>query len=199
MINNEIIDEIPEAKILSEYKTDFSFSFKESNIFSLLLFFCCFILFINLFGLIWGYHHTWIVAEKFIFNVYITLPVIIAGLFLHEIIYGFTLIIFANIKITNLKAGICWVNFTPYIHCKHPVLVTNYRISTFAPVLLTGIIPVIISIFFNSVYLLFFGIIFIVVSGTDLLSLWKIRKINGNYFASDHPERAGCQVFENPF
>ena len=195
----ETFNEITEENILLEYKTDYSFSYKESNTFSILLFVSCSLFFVGLFGIIWGFEHTWVLAEKFIFNVYITIPVLVIGIFLHEILHAITLIIFAGIKIKHLKAGINWLNFTPYIHCKHPVSVTNYRISTIAPALLMGIIPAILSIFLNSVYFLFFGIIFIVTSGSDLLSLWKIRKTKGDYLTSDHSERAGCQVFENPF
>lgn len=195
----EIITEITEEKILSEYKIDYSFSYKESNIFSILLFISCFLFFVGLFGIIWGFEHTWIIAEKFVFNVYITIPVLITGIFLHEFLHAVTLLVFSETKIKHLKAGINWINFTPYIHCKHAVSVKVYRISTIAPALLMGIIPVTISIIVNNVIFLFFGILFIVTSGSDILSLWKIRKIKNDYLASDHAERAGCEVFENPF
>ena len=198
-MDQEIIEETSNDKILSDYKTDYSFSYKESNIFSFLLFVFSFVLFIGLFGLIWGFTHTWTIAEKFIFNVYITVPVLIIGMFLHELLHAITLLIFADIKISNLKAGINLINFTPYIHCKHPVKVSIYRISTIAPALLMGIIPTIIAISIDYVPMLFFGIIFIVTAGSDLFSLWKLRKVNGNYLASDHAERAGCIVIEDPF
>ncbi len=198
-MDQQIIEEIPEEKILSEYKTDYSFSYTESNTFSVLLFIFSFVIFIGLFGFIWGFSHTWTVAEEFIFNVYITIPVLIIGIFLHEFLHAITLLIFADVKISNLKAGINWISFTPYIHCKHPIKVSSYKISTFAPALLMGIIPTLLAFIINSVPLLFFGILFIVTAGSDLFSLWKLRKVKGNYFASDHPEKAGCVIFENPF
>lgn len=198
-MEEQLIEEIPEEKILSEYKTDYSFSYTESNTFSVLLFIFSFIFFIGLFGLIWGYSHTWTIAEKFIFNVYITIPVLIVGIFIHELIHAITLLLFADIKISNLKAGVNWINFTPYVHCKHPVKLSAYKLSTFAPALLMGIIPTFTSLVIDSVPLLLFGIIFIVTAGSDLYSLWKLRKVKGNYFASDHPEKAGCVIFENPF
>lgn len=192
-------EEITEDKILSEYQTDYSFSYKESNTFSVLLFVFCSLFFVVLFGIIWGFEHTWLVAEKFIFNVYITIPVLVAGIFFHEFLHAITLLIFSEIKLTHLKAGINWINLTPYIHCKHAVSVSVYRISSITPALLMGIIPITISLLINFVPLLFFGIIFLVASGSDLLSLWKIRKIKNNFLVADHSERAGCKVFENPF
>jgi hypothetical protein len=198
-MDKQINDEIPEDKILSEYKTDYSFSYKESNTFSIILFIFSFVFFIGIFGLIWGFKYTWIISEKFIFNAYITIPVIICGIFIHELLHALTLLIFGNIKISNLKAGINWINFTPYVHCKHPISVSIYRKSTFAPALLIGIIPTLIAVFLGNVQLLFFGILFIVTAGSDLFSLWKLRKVKGNFLASDHPDKAGCFVFENPF
>ena len=102
-MNEETLNEVSEENILFEYKTDYSFSYKESNIFSMLLFVSCFLFFVGLFGIIWGFEHTWVLAEKFIFNVYITIPVLVIGIFLHEILHAITLIIFAGIKIKHLK------------------------------------------------------------------------------------------------
>jgi len=185
--------------VFDEYAIDYSFSYKESNIFSFILFIFSFVFFVGIFGFIWGFEHTWIIANKFIFNVYITIPVIIIGIFVHELLHIIPLLIISKVEIKQLKAGINWYNFTPYIHCKHPVLLKEYRISTLTPALIMGIFPILISIAINNVYLLFFGLIFLVTSGSDIFSIWKTRKIKGSYFAADHHELAGCKIFENPF
>lgn len=195
----EPINEVDSENILSEYKTDYSFSYKEANTFSILLFLFCVVFFAGIFGFIWGFEHIWIVAEKFIFNIYITIPILASGIFFHEFLHAITLLIFSETKIKHLKAGINWINFTPYIHCKHAVSVKAYRLSTIAPALIMGLIPTVLSIILNNVMILFFGIIFIVISGSDIFSIWKIRKIKNSYLASDHPEKAGCYIFENPF
>lgn len=183
----------------SEYKKDYSFNYSEMNVFNIGLFLVTFLVFGGLFILIWGAQHTWDDAKEYIFNALITIPVIIVGIFLHEGLHAITLLLFSNTKTKDLKAGINWINFTPYIHCKHAVSVSTYRISSAAPAILMGFLPVLISIVIGFFPLLFFGIIFIVTAGADLLSIWKLRKVKGNYLASDHPDRAGCTVFENPF
>ncbi|PIP55093.1 MAG: hypothetical protein COX07_01770 [Bacteroidetes bacterium CG23_combo_of_CG06-09_8_20_14_all_32_9] len=198
-MEEEIINKLQEDDFSPEYKTDYSFSYTKSNMFSLAIFVFSFVIFTGFFGLFWGFLYIWNEAENFVFNAFITVPVLIGGIFLHELLHAVTLLIFTDIKISNLKAGVSWINFTPYIHCKHPVSVSVYRRSTAAPALIMGIIPAIISLFTGYVPLLFFGILFIVTAGSDLFSLWKLRKVKSNYLASDHSERAGCVVYENPF
>lgn len=193
IINTEAEETLP------EYKKDYSFNYSEMNYFIIILFISSFLVFGGIFILVWGTRHTWYEADKYIFNVFITIPVIIAGIFLHEGLHALFLLLFSNSKLKDLKAGINWINFTPYIHCKHAVPVSTYRISSAAPAVILGLIPVIIGIINGFFPLLFFGIIFIVTAGADILSIWKLRKAKGNYLASDHPDRAGCVVFENPF
>ena len=47
-MNEETLNEVSEENILFEYKTDYSFSYKESNIFSMLLFVSCFFVFLGI-------------------------------------------------------------------------------------------------------------------------------------------------------
>ena len=182
-----------------DYKIDYSINYTQTNIFSLGLFFFSSLFFIGIYILFWGVHETWIDAKEYIFNAFITIPVIIVGIFIHESLHALPLLIYSKIPLRDLKAGVNWINFTPYIHCKHPVSVNDYRISTLFPALFMGLIPTIIGVSIGFFPVVFFGIIFIVTSGSDLLSLWKLKKVSGKYLASDHPEKAGCVVYENPF
>ncbi len=182
-----------------EYKKDYSFSYSETNLFNVVLFFSTFLFFGGIYILLWGLHQTWDEAKKYIFDAFITIPVIIGGIFIHEGLHALPLLVFSKIKRQDLKAGINWINFTPYIHCKHPVTVKEYRISSVTPAVFMGFIPVFTGIVTGLFPLVFFGIIFIVTAGSDLLSIWKLKKVPGNFLASDHPEKAGCVVYENPF
>lgn len=191
--NTEVEDSIP------EYKKDYSFNYSEMNYFNIALFVISFLLFTGIFILLWGPKHTWNDANEYIFDAFITIPVLVVGIFLHEGIHAITLLIFSDTKLKDLKAGVNWINFTPFIHCRHAIPVFLYRISTAAPALILGFMPIFAGVITGFFPLLFFGIIFIVTAGADILSIWKLRKVNGKYLASDHPDRAGCVVFENPF
>jgi len=182
-----------------DYKKDYSFDYSQTNIFSLGLFFSSFLLFGGIYILFWGAYETWMEAKEYIFNAFITIPVIIGGIFMHEGLHALPLLIISKIPMKDLKAGINWINFTPYIHCKHPVSVRDYRISTLFPFILLGLIPTITGIAIGFFPFVFFGVIFIITAGSDILSIWKLRKVPGNFLASDHPEKAGCVVYENPF
>jgi hypothetical protein len=181
------------------YKKDYSFNYSQTNIFSLGLLILSFLVLGGIYILIWGGQNTWNDAKEYIFNALITIPIIIAGIFIHEGLHAIPLLIISKIPLKGLKAGVNWINFTPYIHCKHPVSVTDYRISSLFPAVLLGFIPAITGIIIGFFPFLFFGIIFIITAGSDLLSIWKLRKVPGNFLASDHPEKAGCVVYENPF
>ena len=182
-----------------DYKIDYSFNYSQTNIFSLGLLVFSLIFFGGLYILIWGMDQTWAEAKEYIFDAVITIPVIVIGIFVHESLHALPLLLLSGIPLKDLKAGINWINFTPYIHCKHPVSVKDYRISSIFPALLMGFIPVITGVIIGFFPVVFFGIIFIVTAGSDLLSIWKLRKVSGDFLASDHPEKAGCVVYENPF
>lgn len=182
-----------------DYKKDYSFNYKQTNIFSLGIFIFTFLFFGLIYISIWGVHETWKEAEEYLFNVFITIPVIVVGIFLHESFHALPLLFISKIPWKDIKAGINWINFTPYIHCKHPVSVRDYRISTSFPAIIMGILPTLLGIVIGFFPMVFFGIIFIVTAGSDILSIWKLRKVRGDYLASDHPEKAGCVVYENPF
>ena len=183
----------------TDYKTDYSFNYTQTNIFNIGLLVVCLVLFAGIYILIWGTEQTWDQSSEYLFNALITVPIIIAGIFVHESLHALPLIIISGIPIKDLKAGINWINFTPYIHCKHPVSVMDYRLSTLFPFFVIGFIPTLTGIILGFFPLVFFGIIFIVTAGSDLYSVWKLRKVPGKYLASDHPEKAGCVVYENPF
>jgi hypothetical protein len=121
---------------------------------------------------------------------------LLAGIFLHELIHMFTWAVFARKPLSAFKLGFLWAAFTPYAHCKEPMTIRPYRVGSFAPGLLLGIIPWLASLFNGDVLLFFFGLAYTSAAGGDFLILWLLRNVKPNTLVEDHPSNAGCYVYE---
>jgi len=118
------------------------------------------------------------------------------GILAHELIHMFTWALFAKKSLKAFKLGFQWKSLTPYAHCKEPMDIQPYRIGSFVPGLLLGILPWLISLFTGNILLFFFGILYTTAAGGDFLILWLMRNIKPNTLVEDHPIRAGCYVIE---
>jgi hypothetical protein len=129
-----------------------------------------------------------------------TMPVygflLLFGIFVHELIHMFAWVLFAKKSLRAFKIGFQWKSLTPYAHCKEPMDIHPYRIGSFAPGLLLGILPWIISLFTGNILLFFFGLLYTTAAGGDFLILWIIRNVKPNTLVEDHPTNAGCFIIE---
>lgn len=118
------------------------------------------------------------------------------GIFVHELIHMFAWALFAKKSMSVFKLGFQWKSLTPYAHCKEPMDIQPYRIGSFAPGLLLGILPWLISLFTGDFLLFFYGFLYTTAAGGDFLILWIIRNVKPTTLVEDHPTNAGCLVIE---
>ena len=118
------------------------------------------------------------------------------GILIHELIHMFAWALFAKKTLSAFTLGFQWKSLTPYAHCKEPMDIQPYRIGSFAPGLLLGLLPWLISLFTGNILLLFFGLLYTTAAGGDFLILWIIRNVKPNTLVEDHPTNAGCYVIE---
>jgi hypothetical protein len=121
---------------------------------------------------------------------------LLAGIFAHELIHVLTWMLFAHKPLRAFKLGFQWKALTPYAHCNEPMDIFPYRVGSFTPGLLLGLVPWFGSLFTGDVLLLFFGLAYTSAAGGDFLILWLLRKINPNTLVEDHPSNAGCYIYE---
>ncbi len=119
------------------------------------------------------------------------------GILAHELIHMFVWALFAKKPLRVFKLGFQWKSLTPYAHCKEPMDIQPYRLGSFAPGLLLGILPWLMSLFTGNFLLFFFGFLYTTAAGGDFLILWIIRNIKPNTLVEDHPTHAGCYVIES--
>lgn len=122
--------------------------------------------------------------------------VLLFGILAHELIHMFAWALFAKKPLSAFKLGFQWKTLTPYAHCKEPMDIRPYRIGSFAPGLLLGILPWSISLLTGDLLLFIFGLLYTTAAGGDFLILWIIRKIKPNTLVEDHPTNAGCYIIE---
>lgn len=131
-----------------------------------------------------------------IFTLYlIFFTTIIIGIILHELIHGLTWSLFAKKRFKSIKFGVLWKMFTPYCHCKEPLLLKHYIMGAIMPAIILGFIPAVYSIIFGNVAILIFGIFFTMAGAGDFLVINLIRNENGNSLVQDHPSEAGCFIY----
>lgn len=118
------------------------------------------------------------------------------GILIHELIHMFTWAIFAKKPLSVFKLGFQWKSLTPYAHCKEPMDIRPYRLGAFAPGLLLGILPWILSLFTGDLLLFIFGLLYTTAAGGDFLILWILRNIKPDTLVEDHPTNAGCYIIE---
>jgi hypothetical protein len=121
---------------------------------------------------------------------------LIFGILVHELIHMFAWMLFAKKPLKAFKLGFQWKALTPYAHCKEPMDIRPYRIGAFAPGLLLGILPWLVSLFSGDILLMAYGFLYTVAASGDFLILWLIRNIKPNTLVEDHATNAGCYVIE---
>lgn len=118
------------------------------------------------------------------------------GILAHELIHIFAWALFAKKSLKAFRLGFQWQSIAPYAHCKEPMDIQSYRIGSFAPGLLLGILPWLISLFTGDTLLFFYGLLYTTAAGGDFLILWILRDIKPNTLVEDHPSNAGCYIIE---
>ncbi|MBC8416057.1 MAG: DUF3267 domain-containing protein [Candidatus Cloacimonetes bacterium] len=177
-------------------KVDHSISMLKANLYSLPLVIVLIVLLTGPFLLIWDKQQLLSSFPIIYLNLEIFIPILILGAVLHEMLHALSFLILGRVSVENVKLGFQWRSLTPYAHCKIPVKASMYRISLLMPALVMGIIPWFIALITGNGWLLVYAVIFTIVSGGDILTIWIIRKAKKDQLVQDHPHNCGCWVFE---
>lgn len=128
--------------------------------------------------------------------IFILVFTLVLGSILHELIHGFSWAYFGHKPLNAIKFGFQWKTLTPYAHCHEPMEVQAYRLGGIMPLLVLGLLPSLIGIGSGNGWLMFFGFLFTMAAGGDLLVLWLIRDVKPGQIVEDHPTQAGCYLIE---
>ena len=144
--------------------------------------------------------HGWpatLAGARLFFHPAVVIPVFLAGVVLHELIHGIAWAYFGNKPRAAIRFGFKLSALTPYAHCREPLPASVYRIGAAAPAVLLGLLPVFAATVTGAGWLLCPGLLFLAASAGDLLILWVLRGVKAQQRVQDHPDRAGCLVFDD--
>ncbi len=129
-------------------------------------------------------------------NFFFLLFVLILGVIVHELIHGIAWALAGRKPWSSIKFGFQVKTLTPYCHITEPLEVNAYRIGTFMPGLVLGILPYIYSFMSGDTNWFWFSLVHTAAAGGDWLILWLIRDVRAGSLVEDHPTNAGCFVYE---
>jgi hypothetical protein len=130
------------------------------------------------------------------FTLRVAIPVIIVGIFVHEVIHAIGWSLASGRPLRAIDMGFQLRSLSPYAHPRDPMQAGDYRIGAALPGLVLGILPALVAIVFGWPALLVVGILFTIAAGGDALVLWLIRGVPSDKSVADHPTRAGCVVID---
>lgn len=180
----------------TKIKTDLSISMTAANVFSILIVLPPVIVLAGLYLLRWWGQLRIGMFVGGLRDLLLFLAAFFAGIVVHELIHAVSWMVFGRQPRGAVQFGFDKNTLSPYAHCKEPLSANGYRLGTFMPGLIMGILPALAAVVTGSGWLLGFGLLFTLTAGGDFLILWLIRKVPGGRMVEDHPTRAGCYVIE---
>jgi hypothetical protein len=148
------------------------------------------------FVLLYGWPAT-VAGARVFFHPAVVIPVFFTGVVLHELMHAIAWAYFGNKPLGAIRFGFKLSALTPYAHCREPLTASVYRIGAAAPAVLLGLVPVLVATLTGTGWVLYAGLLFLAASAGDFLILWTLRGVRPHQRVQDHPDRAGCLVFDD--
>ena len=126
-----------------------------------------------------------------IFNAIVTVSILLGFLVLRETIQGVYWSKYTEVKITIILKSVFRL-----LYCSEPIKIGHYIIGLIMPSIILGIIPLIIGIIFESIFVYGFGLLFIIAGAGDFYIIYQIGKKDKKCFIKDMDEKIGIIIYE---
>jgi hypothetical protein len=177
---------------MMEHKRDLSVSMAQANVIVLFIstpvVILQFAIFLMLHGLE-GLKPAWRTA--------LLMYAVLLGIAVHELIHGISWVIFGRKPFSSIRFGFQWKTLTPYAHVREPVETNAYRIGTFLPGFILGILAYMLSLASSNGDLFWFSLVHTSAAVGDWLIFWLMRDVKAGMQVEGHPTNAGCYVLES--
>ncbi|MFP7476875.1 DUF3267 domain-containing protein [Terribacillus saccharophilus] len=130
-----------------------------------------------------------------LFGLLLFLVLVVLGIILHELLHGIGFIVFGKAKPRQIKYGISWKDGAAYAHCMIPIKVSAYRVALLLPVILTGLIPLVISFIVGNGVLLTVSVILTAGGIGDWLIFRSLKIYKASQLVKDHPTKVGYYIY----
>lgn len=122
------------------------------------------------------------------------LPALLLLIVVHEGVHALAWKLASGLPWSAFRFGVLWKALAPYCHATEPMRLRPYQIGAAAPLVVTGIIPLLFGYLAGSAFWVVFAAIALSAAVGDIFVLWLIRDLPTNALLRDHPEHAGCVV-----
>lgn len=129
----------------------------------------------------------YLVTGKIWLDVIIAIVTLAVGLFLHELLHGFAAIIVGKNKPKEIKFGCNLKQGVLYCHATKPMKASAYEFVLLLPVIVTGIIPFVVStIFANAVFIAVFAMLIAGGAGDFVMVFDVLKNCKKDTLVIDH-------------
>jgi hypothetical protein len=140
--------------------------------------------------LVWGIGRVW--NEGFGWWLLAGLLILVV---VHEGVHALGWKFASRLPWSAFRFGIIWRALAPYCHATEAMNVQAYRIGGAAPLVVTGILPLIYGYLVASNGWVVMGAIAISAAVGDIFVLWTLRDLPADALVRDHSQNAGCIVY----
>lgn len=147
-------------------------------------------------NLIW-FKRSVLLTDKVYWDILIMLAIFVAGLFCHEGLHALSAIVFGKISPKDIRFGFIPKQMMLYCHVNPPLKAQVYRILLIVPIIVTGIIPLIISAFLGNIFLIIAFALLVSGGAGDLIMFASLLKYDKNQLIIDHPDAPAYYLVYN--
>ena len=168
---------------------------KKTNVAAVALFFVIFLVGTALSQL--AIHGKAIVLGKVYWDAILAVGVVAVGVVVHELLHALCAILFGKAKKQDIKFGCSVKQGLFYCYCQKDVTRNAYLLMLVLPVVLTGIIPLVISVFFGGLPLLAAFSLLTVGGIGDIAMFIRTLTVDKKAMIRDHAETTAFHVVYN--
>lgn len=94
----------------------------------------------------------------------------------------------------DIEFGVVWRSFAPYASTETEMPASGYRRGVALPLLVLGALPALAGVIMDLPVLTWFALAMLIASGSEMATLWSMRRMDDEQLVRDHPDRTGCIV-----
>ncbi len=127
-----------------------------------------------------------LLTTKVYFDIILIIGIFVVGLTLHECIHAISAVIFGKVSFKEIKFGINLRQGMLYCHVNTPIKAQAYKVMLLLPAIITGLIPLIISMFLGNIFLVLVFSMLLCGGAGDFIMFMGISKLKGDTLVLDH-------------
>ncbi len=113
----------------------------------------------------------------------------------HEAMHAFATVRWGKAPVRAIKFGFNWKGLMPYCHCRVPMEMRAYRVTSLFPLFVTGPVAVLVMLAYPAFWTAAAAAVTLVACVGDVWAYLKLRRFDKGLLVLDHPTEPGCDVY----